>query len=252
LLLAVPSLIDHACTTLDVLFMAAAVWTWWCALLAFRPGARAHVWVLLGVLLYACTLLSFSAFPLGLAIFFLALVRGRAMLLRLLVVGASYAAAAWLFFAATGFAMWECLHEARTHAEVFMSWRIDGTARATWAYRTYGNLAAFLIGGGVALVPALAVRLAAPAPDAPGGTRATGFAAWRADGWTIVALLTLVVMTFAPIYYMETERIWIFAYPWLAASAVARGGFDTASLRRLCVAGLGQSLAMEALHFTFW
>jgi hypothetical protein len=51
---------------------------------------------------------------------------------------------------------------------------------------------------------------------------------------------------------METERIWLFALPWVAAAAVAAGPFERGSLRLLLGSGLAQALAMEIGLFTLW
>jgi hypothetical protein len=162
----------------------------------------------------------------------------RGALTRLLVAGASYAACAGIVYAVTGFALWECLHEAREHAARFMGRVIRGTPRAGWPYRTYGNGVAFAIGTGSALVAASFVRI-----------RSRTLAA---DRWSGTAIAALAVMTFAPIYYMETERIWLFAVPWVVAIAVGGGGVDDASLRRMMFTSLVQALVMEAVLFTYW
>ena len=66
------------------------------------------------------------------------------------------------------------------------------------------------------------------------------------------AVATLAVMALGGIYFMETERIWIFAVPWLAAAAVAPGPIDERSLRVLFVVGALQALVMESLFLTLW
>jgi hypothetical protein len=64
-------------------------------------------------------------------------------------------------------------------------------------------------------------------------------------------VLTLGVMTSADLLH-ETERIWLYATPWLAAIAVADRPFADGSLRLLLGLGCAQALAMEALLFTLW
>ncbi|MDZ4771863.1 MAG: hypothetical protein SGI72_01880 [Planctomycetota bacterium] len=242
LVLCAPTLLDHACSAMDAVFLLAAMCTWWTALRTFRNGAAFTIAAALGVVLYVATLMSFSALPVGLAVAIFALFQAkndvRATLIRLVIVGASYAACAALVYFVNGFAIWECLHEAREHAAKFMGRIIRGTPHATWAYRTYGNGVAFAIGAGAALVAACAVRIE---------SKSIG-----ADRWTPTALLALLVMTFAPIYYMETERIWMFAVPWIATVAIGPNGVDDVSMRRLLSASLVQALVMEALLFTYW
>jgi hypothetical protein len=242
LILCVPTALDHAGTALDAVFMLAAACSWWCALRAFRPGASA-LWSLgLGALLLATTFMSFSALPVGMSITIYALVRARSgargALSRLAIVGAVYVLGVWLLWAASGFALWDCLEHSRAHAEKFMGRIVRGTPRATWFFRSYGNIAAIVIGGGVGLMAAVLARLRAGRIGA--------------DGWTSAALVSLVVMTFGQIYYMETERIWLFVLPWLACIAVGGGAFDDRSLSRLVAVGWLQALAMEVVLFTFW
>jgi hypothetical protein len=238
MLLAAPSMLDHACTSIDALFMACASGVWWCASRAFRPGGHVGFAVLLGVGLMLATCVSFSTFPVGLAVTIFGLARWRTSLGRLVVVGGVYVVCAWVLEASTGFSIVACLRAAQEHAEALMGPVIANTARATWAYRTYGNVVAFLIGAGVAIVAVVGVRL-----------RARPVAL---DRWSVAALITLGVMACAPIYYMETERIWVFAMPWMAAVVVGGGGVDDASLRRLLAAGAVQSVVMEGMLFTYW
>ena len=100
------------------------------------------------------------------------------------------------------------------------------------------GLAAFAIGAGLGLVSALALRL-----------RASGS---KLDPWTAATAATLAVMTFGGFYTMETERIWLYALPWIALVAVSARPFECAALRVLLAAGWAQSLAMEVLLFTLW
>jgi hypothetical protein len=238
LLLAVPSVLDHACTSIDALFMACASGVLWCALRAFRPGAHFGSAVMLGVVLLIATCVSFSTFPLGLAVTVFALMQWRTAWQGLLLVGATYLGAAWVLDLTTGFSIFACLRAAQEHAEALMGPMIENTARAGRAYRSYGNVVAFAIGSGVALVPAVVGRVWG--------------AGIRGDRWAVAAVVTLGVMAFAPIYYMETERIWIFAMVWMAGIAVGGGSLGEGSMRRLIVAGMLQAVAMECLLFTFW
>jgi hypothetical protein len=237
-----PAVLDHACSAMDAVFLLAAACAWWIALLTFRRGASLVLAAALGAALYGATIMSFSALPVGLAIGIFALFQARNDMrgtwTKVLVVGVSYAACAVLVHAVNGFAIWECLHEARDHAARFMGRVIRGTPHATWPYRTFGNGVAFAIGTGSALVAANFVRIR---------SRTLG-----ADRWSKTTIAVLFVMTFAPIYYMETERIWLFAVPWVVAVAVGGGGLDDASLRRLVITSLLQALVMEALLFTYW
>ena len=242
LLLASPSLIDFACTSMDAVFLMFAAIAWWRALRAFQPQARWIDAALAGVALFVATIFSFSALPLGLAVFLYALLRARKAprlaFRQLAWTGFAYAAAALALYASTGFAIWSCLAQARASGVKFMAQLLGGDPKSQYAHLSYGNAAAFMIGSGVALVAAACVRL-----------RARRFELFS---WSTAALLTLAIMAFGGIYYMETERIWMFAMPWLAAIAVSSGGFAPSSLRALLVAGVGQALAMEIALFTLW
>jgi hypothetical protein len=68
LLVCAPTVLDHACSAMDAVFLLAAACAWWVALRAFRPGASVAVAAALGAVLYGATIMSFSALPVGLAI----------------------------------------------------------------------------------------------------------------------------------------------------------------------------------------
>jgi hypothetical protein len=248
LLLASPSMLDFACTSLDAVFLLAAVLCLWGALQIGKclalPESRVPPGLPLatGAALAGASLLSFSALPVGLALGLYVVSAGRrrmrAALLALAGIGASYAGCLALLWAATGFAFHACLARAIELNSEFMALVVGRDAHQLYGFLCYGNAAAFLIGSGAALVAATGCRLA------------RGRAGWSA--WSTAAALTLAVMAFGGIYFMETERIWLFAPPWLAAAAVARGPLDDRSLRTLFAVGAAQALAMETLFLTLW
>jgi hypothetical protein len=254
LLLAVPSLLDFACVSMDAVFFAIAALAWWLALRALAPQARApqsHApWArtvdacIAGIALLAATFFSFSTLPLGLAIALCALIAGRAEILgtlrQLAILGAAYAASALLLYGISGFAIWRCFLAAQSSNAQFMARVLASKHHADRAHLVYGNVAAFLIGCGAALVAAALVSLRARTRPGPGPARA----------WTIAALLTLAVMALS--YWMETERIWLFAVPWIAAIPAAAGPFHDRTLRLLVAVGCAQALVMEMLFFTLW
>ena len=59
-------------------------------------------------------------------------------------------------------------------------------------------------------------------------------------------------MSFGGVYFLETERIWLFALPWLAACAVSGGSFDDRSMRLSIGVGFSQALLAETVLFTLW
>ena len=248
LLLAAPSLVNFACTSMDAVFLLFASVAWWAAAgvgasLGDAEGSTRATRVgrplFTGLALAIATLFSFSAIPVGLALGLAIAIAGRHAMLRALAalawVAAGYAASVLLLYAATGFALWACLVEAQRSNVEFMTAVMGRSAREMYGFVTYGNGAAFLIGAGVGLVSA-AVAGAAP----------------RKSAWSAAFLLTLGVMTFGGIYFMETERIWLYAMPWLAAIAVADRPFSDGSLRLLLAVGCVQTLAMETFLFTLW
>lgn len=256
LLLACPSLLDFACTSMDaVLFGVAGLCAWLAARTANelarstatdaspRGAARSIAFAAAtGVALFLATSLSFSALPLGLMIGAQLLLAGRNTLRRaalaLIAIGASFAACGLLLWSVSGFSLLACLLRAIELNKDFMSHVVGRDAHDLYGYLTYGNAAGFAIGAGIALVAAAWTVLAR-----------------RPRAWTsfaIASTVTLVVMTFGGIYFMETERIWMYAMPWLAGIVAAAGGVDDRSLRVLVGVGAAQAFAMEALLLTLW
>ncbi len=242
LLLVCPSMLDFACTSMDAVFLLFAA-------LALRAGFRALAAegtplqaVAAGILVLVATFFSFSALPLGCVLLVHGALSGArrplVAAIRLAWIAAGYAAAAIALFGATGFPIWKCVLAAREHGLELMTHALGRPPRAIAPQFWYGNALAFAIGGGVALVAALVARLRArPLFE---------------EAWTPAMLVALAAMTFGGIYFMETERVWIFALPWVAAAAVSTGAFDHRSLRLLLVAGAVQALAMEVFLFTLW
>ncbi len=242
LILACPSALDFACSSMDAVFFLFAALALRAGLRAFSAEGTARQAVAAGVLLLVAAFFSFSTFPLGLALVFYACFAGRHALrrtaFRLALAGAAFASAALLLDGATGFALWKCVPEARRLGMELMTRAVDGDPRSYFLQFDYGNVVAFAIGAGVGLLPALVERLRARPV--------------LAEPWTPAALLALAAMGFSGIYFMETERIWLFALPWVAAAALAAGPFERGSLRLLLGSGLAQALAMEIGLFTLW
>ena len=102
----------------------------------------------------------------------------------------------------------------------------------------YGNAAAFLIGSGLALLPAVIIRFCHQGEP-------------RSDAFSLATIITLAAMAFGGMYIMETERIWLFALPWVALTACAASPPGNV-LRLLLAAGLSQAYLMEVVLFTLW
>lgn len=232
LLLAAPALLDFSCTSMDAVFFALATFAWWLSL--------RNAW-LAGAALLLATFFSFSALPVGLAIALLLVLRGRSAPRRtareLAKLLAGYVACALLLFVATGFPIWSCLFQARRSNTELMRNAIGADPASLWGSLSLGNASAFLAGAGCGLV---AASLA--------GARRGRFA----DPLVRASLLALLTMTIGGIYFLETERIWLFALPWLAATAVSAAPFDDRSLCRVLAVGFAQALLLETFLFTLW
>jgi hypothetical protein len=262
-----PSFLDFACTAMDAVFLLVAAVAWWLGLRAFGPRGRAKGAVAAGLALFAAAFFSFSALPLALALAVYAVLARRAASWRpLAIAGATFAAGALVLWSASGFALWDCFLAAHEHAQGFMA-RVRGEHPRTEGWRIVGgNAVAFAIGAGVPLVAACATRLARglrehALPRDAWMRAALPRDAWmRAapprDAWTRAVAIALVPM--GALYWLETERVWLFALPWIAAVALADddaragAGFDDATVRWLAALALVQSFAMEALLFTLW
>jgi hypothetical protein len=242
LLLACPSLLDFACTSMDAVFFAAAMLALWAGLRALAPGGHAPGALLAGLLLLLSTLLSFSALPLGLLLLLHGLFgirsRGWAPVRQLGWIGLSLGVAALLLRLATGFDLPRCFEVARDLNVRVMTAIIGDSPAALYGKIAFGNLTAFLIGAGLALVPAALLRLATGKP--------------RVDAFAIAALATVGVMSLGGFHQMETERIWLYAMPWLALVAVGAGALSKGALRVFLIAGVSQALLLELLLFTLW
>lgn len=248
LLLAAPALLDFACTAMDAVLFLWAMLAWALALRALRERASPLSALLAGLAFAAAACASFAALPLGLVVALHALFLGwrRAhawsfLARQLALVAGGFAAALALVWLLTGFAWWDCLLHARESGLALMTRILKGPPGARWLAISYGNLAGFALGSGLALACVLLARARA-------GRSATA----AASAWTGAALLTLAVMIGGGLFYMETERIWLFAIPWIAALGLAPGALRAAGLRLALAAGLAQALVLETLFLTLW
>jgi hypothetical protein len=242
LLLAAPSLLVFTCTSMDAVFLFFATLAWHLSIRALAEGARPRRAWLAGAAILSAAVFSFSALPVGLAILVFAVLRGRAAPARtagiLLQILAGTAVAALALHLATGFPIWTCFLRARESNAELMRHAAGAGAGTLWGLYSLGNASAFLSAAGIGLVAAFAA-----------GWRRRRHAREPVAAATVLALL---VMAGGGIYFLETERIWLFALPWLAASAVAAGAFDERSLRRALALGFLQALVVETTLFTLW
>ena len=248
LCLAAPSLLDFACTSTDAVFFGSAGLSLWLGLSAFQPGASRGFGVRLvyaagaGVALFASTLLSYSALPLGLAILLYGVTRitrgDRRAVISLGAMGATFGAACLLLHGLSGFDHVEHFVAARVRNVEFMTVVLGQSPAELYLRLAYGNAAAFVIGSGVAIWSALLFQ---------------GWigAAWR-EPFPLAVSLTFAVLVLGGFHQMETERIWLYAVPWLAGLSVYQRSLSSRHLRLLAVAGWTQAYLMETLLFTLW
>lgn len=239
LVVTAPALLDFGSASMDAVYFAIAALALWLGLRALRAGATRTSALWAGGALFAATFFSFSTLMVGLVLAvyacFQARTVGRTVLLQLLCMAIAWSTVAGLLWLSTGFSIFECASEAVREARELMTkaLRSENTDRARLFY---GNAAAFAIMSGVGTIAALTAAL---------GSRMT----WKAV-WSSTVLATLAVM--CALYYLETERIWMFALPWIAAIATLRSAWDDGSLRAILAVNCAQALVMEAALFTLW
>jgi hypothetical protein len=250
LVLASPSVLDFGCTSLDAVFLLAAGLAVWPGLVAFSGrGGPAHA-IAAGAALFGAMMFSFLAFPVGLFLLLYGLARAwysrrtrrpASALMHLGLMLAAFLASSLIVELVTGFNLWDCFLVARREHVTQMTKFIGRPLREVYWPATYGNTSALLIGVGLAIVPLFALRLAEVIRKR------------RLDPFLLAVLLTGGAMCAGGLFAMETERIWLFAIPWVAAGAVGSDPLPQArDVRWLVGAGWFQTLAMEIVLFTLW
>ncbi|MBI5363669.1 MAG: glycosyltransferase family 39 protein [Planctomycetes bacterium] len=254
LLASLPPFLDFACTSMDAVFFLWASLALWSALRALRTNASAVAAVVAGATLGFAALSSFAVLPMGLLLLAYALLlavrRERAWsttLRQLTAIGAGFALFLAAFWLATGFAWWDCILHARERGLALMTNVMQSTPSSRWAELSYGNCAAYLIyaGPGVAalLLARVAQRKITTDPNRVSRPR---------DAWTPAVLLTLCVMTLGGLFFMETERVWLFTLPWLVAAAMSSAALRPQALQCLLLSGATLALVLETFFFTLW
>ena len=170
--------------------------------------------VLCGVSLALYSLLSFSVFIVGLSIFLTGLAYFcLAGDLRFniaktgAVAGMVFLASLLLVYELTGFNLWLCLSQSvRQNAHLMTADPFDTASR--YLLRSSGNLLAYLLFTGVV-----------PASLAAAGWFRLPKAPLKLGIFMAACLATLLAAGFSGLFFMETERIWVFFTPFLALSA---------------------------------
>jgi hypothetical protein len=249
LLAASPSLLNFTCTSMDaVFFFFASLCLLFCFMVGKQqimpptgPGINLPA-LLTGMAIYLACFMSFAAFTLGMCLASFIAVNGKNNLklttLNLSTIATSFMLCFLSFELLAGYSLLENISYAREHNFQFMASVLHGPVSRFYLYACYGNISAFLIGCGIAVVGAAfsSVR--------------RSFFQWTP--WRIATLTSLLIMTVGGMYTMETERIWIFAIPWMTIFAVQTKQFSIPSLRLLMSCGLLQVFVMEMLLFTLW
>lgn len=205
--------------------------------------------LLLGVMVYMCTLWTFSAAflaPLGLFTAGLAIRWGIIAPRRALQVGllaASGFIAVHLAMLALGFDLWACFLQARK-----LNTEMVGSAFRSFSHyflSSTGNLGAFMIGCGI---PVSAMWLSA----------LRTFANERSSGTCIMigSSATILLLAILGVYQWEVERIWLFLVPLVCIPAARYLHGITRSNPRGIMTVVGvlwlQTLVMELMLNTYW
>ncbi len=159
-------------------------------------------------------------------------------MISLAAMGATFGAACLLLHGLSGFDLVEHFVAARVRNVELMTAVLGQSPAELYLRLAYGNAAAFVIGSGVAIWSALLFQ---------------GWigAAWR-EPFPLAVSLTFAVLVLGGFHQMETERIWLYAVPWLAVLSVYKRSLSPRHLRFLALAGWTQAYLMESLLFTLW
>jgi len=206
-----PTIFPTTSTAPLTIFLALVSWLGWFT--AIKDNALKGAF-LCGASLALYSVFSFSVFIVGLSLVMIGLIQACLDRQRLpvlvktsLVTGMVFVACLSLLYLATGFNAWLCLVQSiRQNSGLMTADPFDTTAR--YLLRSSGNILAYAIYTGVVL-SSLAmvgcVKVTKAPPDA--GIFIAG------------SLITLFAAGFSGLFFMETERIWMFFTPALAIAA---------------------------------
>ena len=196
----------------------------------------------LGLVLFAGLMFSYTGFVVGLVCAaWIVLERWRRpgeLLRGALEIALGVVPPFLLLKLAYGFDAWQCFTTAR-HLNTEMMSQVIGKptgSPAVWAYASLGNLLAFTIALGPALLGALLVLRKSELPQ-------------RARTLALSVALALAVASLGGLYLMETERIFGFFVPALAVLAASARRID---LGEVVGATAALALVLELLLFTLW
>jgi|GEM_PF-5124319 len=167
-----------------------------------------------GIALALYSLMSFSVFIMGLSIFLIGMAyfcmagelrfnTARAVLLA----GLTFLASLLLVYELTGFSLWSCLvRSVHQNSHLMTAHPFDTISR--YLLRSTGNLLAFAVITGIV-----------PATLAAAGWLGLARAPRDLGIFIGASLATLLAAGFSGLFFLETERIWVFFTPFLALSA---------------------------------
>jgi hypothetical protein len=249
-----PNVVCYSATCLDAVFMVPMVWSF-----AFLWRGRTERPVVRGIAAGAATalaaLMTFSAsfiaaWALGALLFPTAIDRQR-LRNTALCLGAAVLTAmtcyVWLH-AWSGYDPWQVLQAAFEGQAAVMKGRGHSSTRQS-VHFALANLVAF---GTCAGLPLTVLSLGQAAREFVGRTATPGRAL------TLSFFLALLVVDLAPLYTLETERIWIFMVPFLSIAAAAwlereRSARPQSHLTLWALLLLaGQTVLMETLLEMVW
>lgn len=259
LYLLAPNVVCYTATCMDAVFNAPMVWSIFC-LWKLRGGRPIVFGVAGGAAAALAALMTFSASFLalwGVVLLVLTALGDRKKFNHTLVgLSAAGATAAAIYFAIyvwSGYDVLETLRQAIRGQNAIVEDRGHNTLRQD-VHFAIANLVAFLFCAGLPLSVLWGKQLWAelrPATASPARWLLLSFAA------------ALLLIDLAPLYTLETERIWIFMVPWLAIGAAAQlsreqsfaegnsRALNSSAWAALLLLG-GQTLAMEVLFDWVW
>lgn len=259
LYLLAPNVVCYTATCMDAVFNAPMVWSIFC-LWKLRGGRPIAFGVAGGAASALAALMTFSSSFLalwGVVLLVLAALGDRKKLIPTLVglsvAGTTAAAIYFALYAYSGYDVLETLHQAIRGQNAIVENRGHNTLRQD-VHFAIANLAAFLFCAGLPLTVLWAKQLWSElhlAAASPGRWLTLSFA------------VALALVDIAPLYTLETERIWIFMVPFLAIGAAAQLARDKPPLKasenilspRTWTALLllaAQTLVMEILFDWVW
>jgi hypothetical protein len=228
-----PAVVLYTATSMDAVFMTVLAM----AACALVRAPRSDGWAAVaGAAVVASLLLTYAAAALtvvgvGAAVLAWRRQRWHRVVRRGVVAALAALAAAWAVQRSVGIDLLTCFRVSARIQHGYAAYR----DRPYWFW-VFGSIVAFLIAAGIALA-ALLVRQTV--------------ARWRGrePGFETVVWAVLVVSAVFGLVRGETEHIWLFMVPLVAAAAAP---VAETRLRSVSAAGFGQAVVTQVLYYTNW